>query len=266
MRATRTVKFEDQLADILTKANIPFKREVALGGHVYDFAVQTSARTIYVEAKSWEAVKDKHRWAKRYVEILSEAAKGQQVFVVIRGLDRPELEKGVTNEEQLVEVLRAAILHDIGSSQVRRTASSGTALKLGVPLKTSKIIFAAMPFAHEYYDVYALAMEPAAEKVGAVCVRVDEEEFEEDIPTEIRRLIRLSIAVVADLSDSKPDVLYEVGYARAFNRKTVQICSTGLDDLPMTVRNRNTIRYSRTEIHKLKQKLERRLKKVLETK
>jgi hypothetical protein len=40
-------------------------------------------------------------------------------------------------------------------------------------------------------------------------------EFQGSVVDEIQRLIRQSVAVIVDLSEAKPNVLYEAGYAHA---------------------------------------------------
>jgi hypothetical protein len=54
---------------------------------------------------------------------------------------------------------------------------------------TAKIMAAVMPFSEAFDDVlYFVAMAHAAESVGAVCKRVDKEEFEGDIVQRISRI------------------------------------------------------------------------------
>jgi hypothetical protein len=127
-----------------------------------------------------------------------------------------------------------------------------------------KTVFASMPFKPEYEDVYWVAMTAAAESVGATCVRVDREDFDGDIPAKIKEYIESSVAVVADLSESNPDVLYEVGYARRHGCPCVQICSTPLGQLPFNVRNTNTLAYKQGQTHELRGLLIERLKAVLD--
>jgi hypothetical protein len=127
-------------------------------------------------------------------------------------------------------------------------------------------VFAAMPFSPEYDDIFFVAMSYAAKSVGAVCRRVDLEDFGGDIIVEIKRLIDSSIAVIADLSESKPNVLYEVGYAHALDRPTVHICSTPLDGLPFDVRNWNTLQYKRGQTYEFQERLSTRLKVLLDHK
>ena len=72
-----------------------------------------------------------------------------------------------------------------------------------------------------------------------------------------------SVAVIVDLSESKPNVLYEAGYAHAKGKATVHICSTDLTALPFDVRNWNTLSYKRGQTAHLREPLTRRLKAAL---
>jgi nucleoside 2-deoxyribosyltransferase len=76
-------------------------------------------------------------------------------------------------------------------------------------------------------------------------------------------MIRAAKVVVADLSDSRPNVLHEVGYAEALSKSIIQICSTPTKDLPFNVRNNRTISYKLGQTAKLKTRLEAEIKKVI---
>ena len=65
--------------------------------------------------------------------------------------------------------------------------------------------------------------------------RVDRREFQGNVVEEIDRLIRKASAVIVDLSESKPNVLYEAGFAHALKKPCVHICSTPMDKLPFDV-------------------------------
>lgn len=93
---------------------------------------------------------------------------------------------------------------------------------------------------------------------------MDREEFAGDIVEEIKRLIKASKAVIADLSEGKPNVLYEAGFAHALGKPTVHICSTALTELPFDVRNWNTVAYTLGQTTKLREPLARRLKAVID--
>lgn len=126
------------------------------------------------------------------------------------------------------------------------------------PMRT---VFVVMPFSPEYEDVYHV-IAGAAAAIGAVCDRVDLAHFSGDVVKEIKSRIRMSIAVIADLSEAKPNVLYEIGFAQALGRPTVHICSTPLNKLPFDVRNWNTLEYSKGQTHKLRDNLVKRLEAI----
>jgi len=107
-------------------------------------------------------------------------------------------------------------------------------------------------------------MSYAAEQVGAVCDRVDRREFQGNVVDEIHRMIRKSVAVIVDLSESKPNVLYEAGYAHALKKPCVHICSTSLERLPFDVGQWKTTLYHTGQTHKLQKELTQRLKAILD--
>jgi nucleoside 2-deoxyribosyltransferase len=111
--------------------------------------------------------------------------------------------------------------------------------------------------------VYFVAMADAARQVGAVCRRVDQEQYSGEVVGRIREMIRSSDAIIADLSESKPNVLYEVGFAHALAKPTVHICSTPLDKLPFDVSHWNTIPYQKGQTHSLGARIARRLRGVM---
>jgi nucleoside 2-deoxyribosyltransferase len=120
-----------------------------------------------------------------------------------------------------------------------------------------------MPFEAKYDDVFFFAMNHAAERNDTICLRVDRVEYSGDIVSEIHRLIRSCVAMIADLSESRPNVLYETGYAHALGIPTIHICSTPLDELPFDVAQWNTLSYQPGQIHLLRKPLTKRLKAVL---
>jgi hypothetical protein len=122
-------------------------------------------------------------------------------------------------------------------------------------------VFAAMPFASLYDDTHVVAIEPACLDVGAGCTGADYSSHAGDIVGQIKALITGSVAVVADLSESRPNVLFEIGYASALGRPVVQICSTPLDQIPFDVRNDKTLPYAIGQTAKLRLKLFAELKK-----
>ena len=74
-------------------------------------------------------------------------------------------------------------------------------------------VFVAMPFSEDFENVYEYGIYPAVRNCGYVCERVDESHFVGDILTRIRSSIETADLVVADLTEGRPNVYLEVGYA-----------------------------------------------------
>jgi hypothetical protein len=165
--------------------------------------------------------------------------------------------EGVVSEEDFVRYLKSL------KENPARGGIRGEAPLIEVASPDRPLFFAAMPFAPGYADTFHLGMTKAAEAVGGVCLRADHDSFRGDIVTWIKSRIDASVAVVADLSESRPNVLFEVGYAEALGRPVIQISSTPLEDLPFDVRNNRTLEYRRGEVYKLVDALEREYRDVL---
>lgn len=242
------------ISKLLEKAGLEFEAEPAVGGLRPDFIVWgPEGKRVIVETKAWSPHGGNTARAWQQVEAYKEATGADQAFLVIRELKKNFANKGVVNVDGLVP----ALLNYFSEKRQRQR-------KKKLPRQTKeRVVFAAMPFSRKYDDTYLVAMAYAAKKVDASCKRVDIEDFTGDIVQEIKSLIRKSIAVIVDLSESKPNVLYEAGYAHALDKPAVHICSTPLSELPFDVRNWNTIQYQRGQTVALRSPLTRRLKAVL---
>lgn len=249
----REVQLTDQIARRLSKASMEYEREPNIGGLRPDFIVHgPEGQIVVVKAKGWTSRGGSTARAAEHVERYKEATGADRAFVVLWDLKKNFHNWGVVNVDGLVPSLQRYFAK---VSPTRKRA----------PKKTpeGRTVFAAMPFDRAYDDTYFVAMSHAAEKVKAACTRVDGEEFTGDIVEEIRRLISRSIGVIVDLSESRPNVLYEAGFAHALEKPSVHICSTALADLPFDVRNWNTIEYEKGRTTALRRTLTRRLRAVL---
>jgi len=79
------------------------------------------------------------------------------------------------------------------------------------------------------------------EAIGGKAVRVDEAQLAEAIVDRIMGDIAGCSVLVADVSKSNPNVLYELGYGRGLEIPCVQICSSSLKKLPFDIRHWNTM-------------------------
>jgi len=212
---------EQELADAITErlreAGIRFDTKRSIAGLAPDFIVYApDGRQFIVEAKGWDFPGFTTE-AIRQAQLYQKAVNADGVYLVIPALKRSMPSKGVVTLEGLVP----ALLADLETTKKRTNPPESK--------KVRRLVFAAMPFAPQYEDVFFFAMRYAAEQVGAVCDRVDRREFQGNVIDEIHRLIRSSVAVIVDFSESKPNVLYEAGFAHALNKPCIHICSTPLD-------------------------------------
>ena len=245
---------QDEVARVLKKAGFEFQRDPSIAGLRPDFVVEGPAgQRVIVEVKAWDPVGGNTARALSQAEHYRRLTKADHAIVVLPELKRNFKERGVISTDALIETLNLYF-----ETPHRRRAK----LALSRP-RSSGIVFAAMPFDREYDDTYFVAMSYAAEKVNAACKRVDRSEFSGDIVEEIKRLISISIAVVVDLSESKPNVLYEAGFSHALKKPTVHICSTSIGELPFDVRNWNTIPYRRGQTSALREPLAQQLAAVI---
>ncbi|MFN2298410.1 MAG: hypothetical protein ACK2UB_06145 [Anaerolineales bacterium] len=250
-------KYINKLENLLRQAGIRYRRQPSIGGLRPDFLVAgPHGEKVVLEVKLWDPRGGNTARAIRQAELYRKATGADRALIVMPNLKRNYRREGVIRMEAVVPLLRKQLRLD--REGPRRAAGKKPRRKAA-----GRTVFAAMPFSREYDDTYFIAMSHAAEQVGAECKRVDRKEFSGDIVEEIKRLIRSSAAVIVDLSEAKPNVLYEAGYAHALRKPVVHICSTPLSKLPFDVRNWNTIAYRRGQTALLREPLARRLKAVM---
>jgi hypothetical protein len=245
---------EERIADLLRQANFEFMREKPIGGLRPDFLVTgPRGQTVIIEAKAWPPTRENIERASHQAQQYLAATKADQALVVLAGLQHDVDHPRVVSPQGLIDALIELF------SETRKKPQTHTP----APPAEERIVFAAMPFDGKYDDTYFVAMSHAARQIGAACERVDHAEFSGDIVEEIKRLIRASVAVIVDLSESKPNVLYEAGFAHALGKPVVHISSTDLAVLPFDVRNWNTLPYAVGATTALKDPLAKRLKTVM---
>jgi len=119
-------------------------------------------------------------------------------------------------------------------------------------------IFVAMPFAEQFDDIYYLAIRPAIEACGFLCIRLDQDEsaFTGDIMDQVRAQIDSASFVVALLDTANPNVYLEVGYAWGVDTPAILILKDG-DPVPFDVRGSRLLLYK--QMHKLKTQLQQEI-------
>lgn len=235
-------------------SDLEVSKDVVVGRMHADLFVQSpGGATSVLQVKNWEPTLENRKRARDLVPLYKSLSNTDNAYVVMPGLEKSDPKNGVVRPDYIQR------LQEQLSGESKKKGSRPPKVRKS----PDRIIFAAMPFAKSYDDTFEVAIQGACLNLGYKAVRVDHEAFVGDIVAEIKRLIRKAAAVVGDLSDGRPNVLYEIGYAEAARRKIVQICSTPMDKVPFDVRNNRTIPYEKGQTAKLRENLQKELSALL---
>lgn len=127
--------------------------------------------------------------------------------------------------------------------------------------KLLRHVFVAMPFAKKFDNVYYFGMKGSVEQRKLKCERVDHDKFTGDIVNRIKERIASAEFVIADITDNRPNVFYEVGYADGLQKKIVFISQQ--QDIPFDIHTQRTIIYDPQDILSLANKLGELLDSIL---
>jgi hypothetical protein len=203
-----------------------------------------------VETKTWKSSAELARAAKYASYLRALGVNG--AYVVVPKLKREQIAQGVVSVQGFRKVLGQL------TSGIHHVYSSDP-----LPTQSGRIIFAAMPFGKEYDDVFFVAIRAAAKSAGTAAKRVDKDDYSGDVVERIKDRIAQASAIVVDLSDCRPNVLYEMGFAHGSGKPVIPLCSTPMDRLPFDIRNLNILDYTIGQTTALRPRLVRRLKAVL---
>lgn len=246
---------QEQVAHQLSEAGFEVKSRLIVGQAQPDLLLITpEGQNIVIEVKQWAANPENIARAAHQAKRYKELTKATAAFVVMAGLSEAFLPLSVLPVTGLAEILETT-LEKIAKEAWKKKETS-------IALAPEKRVFVAMPFNPKYDDTFLVGMQPAAISVGAVCERVDHAGHYGDIVSQIKDMILNSSAVIADLSESRPNVCYEIGLAEARRKPVIQICGTSLYKLPFDLRNNATIKYSIGQTTRLQKRLKEELKKI----
>jgi hypothetical protein len=246
----------EKISSIFSKQGFTFQRDVIVNQSSTDYyAVSPTGTSSIYEVKLWDPSPVNIERASKIAKINASGSGVLNSFVILPLLTKSQEPLGVISIDDMDKV--------VANYYYTATTSGEPSKVLNIREQPKDTIFVAMPFLPKYDDTFLVAMGPAAHEVNAECVRVDHiERLTRNIVTEICSEIKKSIAVIADISESRPNVLYEIGYAHASGKEVIQICSTE-DDYPFDVSHNPTIKYNPGQTSKLKDNLTKKLKAVL---
>jgi hypothetical protein len=110
--------------------------------------------------------------------------------------------------------------------------------------------FVIMPFDPEFDDVYVAiktSVASATSPNACRCFRLDEAQPAGRITERPLKELRAASLCVADLTGTKPNVMWEVGYAMALGCPTI-VVTQATADLPFDIRDPQTIEYDRKRL------------------
>jgi hypothetical protein len=88
-------------------------------------------------------------------------------------------------------------------------------------------VFVAMPFSDEFEDVYEFGIYAPVRAHGYACEHVGQAAFTGDVLERIRVRIETAELMIADLTNGRPNVYLEVGYAWGRNIPTIIVARSG---------------------------------------
>lgn len=109
-------------------------------------------------------------------------------------------------------------------------------------MNNKKKIFFIMPFQDEFFDVYDMVKEKFEENFEFS--HAGEEGNQQNILADIIQPIFESDIIIADLTGLNANVLYELGIAHTFNKKTIVITQDELSTLPFDLKSYRAKDYS----------------------
>jgi len=118
-------------------------------------------------------------------------------------------------------------------------------------------IFVAMPFKDDMEDIWDYGIQPTVKTAGYICERADLSSFTGDVMDWVRNRIKSAEIVIADLTESNPNVYLEVGYAWGSGIPTILLINSE-SELKFDVRGQRCLKYKRIK------DLERSLKNELD--
>lgn len=105
-------------------------------------------------------------------------------------------------------------------------------------------VFVAMPFKDDMEDIWDYGIQPTVKAAGYICERADLSSFTGDVMDWVRNRIKSAEIVIADLTESNPNVYLEVGFAWGVGIPTILLMNSE-SDLKFDVRGQRCLIYKR---------------------
>jgi len=130
----------------------------------------------------------------------------------------------------LITMVTDMVDQTIGALTLAASSPQATSPEVEVDAHVQKgYAFVAMAMDHENPQLPDVldSIKEAADRCGLVAERVDEPTSNERITDRILESIRKAEYVIVDLTDSRPNVFYEAGYAQGLGKTPIYVARTG---------------------------------------
>ena len=125
--------------------------------------------------------------------------------------------------------------------------------------------FVMMPFLVEFDDVYS-AIKTNVEEIisprGGTCIRLDEQRPAGRITDRLRAELLSADLCIADVTGSRPNVMWELGYAMALSKPTI-LLTQNISELPFDIKDLQTLEYNRNHVNRSFRQLSRMVSDTL---
>jgi hypothetical protein len=128
-------------------------------------------------------------------------------------------------------------------------------------------VFVIMPYRDAFRNTYQNVIKPVIEGNGLTSVLAEDDTRPGRVDEQIIDSINDSKLCVADLTESNPNVMYEIAYAHSLKKPVVLITKGELKDVPFDIRQYRTIKYEESEegYRVLKERLNSSIKSIVDS-
>jgi len=169
----------------------------------------------------------------------------EQMQEVVRGLEDIRRDKISREEMARLESALAKAKADAAqeyTGAIRRLSTVEDVSRVEERLPRKALVV--MPFGERHQDTYDTIRAPLEEE-GVTVFRADERVTPGgDIATNVRRCISDADAIIVDLTDRNPSVMYELGYAHGTG-KSVILLTSDAKQIPFDVSNYRVLVYDK---------------------
>jgi len=157
-----------------------------------------------------------------------------------------QLETGITLVVDQVKVLEHDLSAPLTGDRVGLFGWGGRDITFeDVSVQPAPLLFVAMPFTESFVALYRRVLLPTAKKVGFEVIRMDDWAGPGNVVEDVKEQIAQAEVVLAEISSHNPNVMWELGFAEALQKRTVLLAQRGKEP-PFDIRGYRVIYYDDT--------------------